>query len=814
MLRFFFYLLLAGFLLSVAALGAGYWYLAPQLPSIDTLKDVRLQVPLRVFTREGELISEFGEKRRVPVQVEAVPQQMIEAFLAAEDDRFYEHPGVDWQAILRAAIALVRTGERSQGGSTITMQVARNFFLTREKTYARKLNEILLALKIERSLSKPEILELYLNKIYLGHRAYGVGAAAQVYYGATLDELTLPQLAMIAGLPKAPSALNPVTNPERALNRRNYVLGRMLEQAVITPEQHAEAVAVPVTATLHGLQVEVDAPYIAEMVRADMVERYGEEAYTSGLQVYTTISTRLQRAANEAHRTNLLDYDQRHGYRGPEHHYELDAPVDSARAGELLAGFGVIGDMPPALVLAVDEEGAELLGQGVGPVRLSLADVRWARPYKTANWSGPRPEKVSDVLAVGDVVRLRRVREEAPEGNQGPPIMRWQLAQVPDVEGALVSLDPQSGAIAALVGGFDFAQSKFNRVTQARRQPGSNFKPFIYSAALEAGYTAASFVNDAPIVFDAPGLESVWRPENYSGKYYGPTRLREALAKSRNLISIRLLRGIGIEAALDHAERFGFSRGELPQNLSLSLGSGELSPMQVAAAYAVFANGGYRVEPWLVERIQTDKGEVLFEAEPLTVCYLCEATAMDPDEEPETIEQLQALVDIRDEQPRHAPRVIPAENAWIMGSMMRDVIRLGTGRRALSLGRSDLGGKTGTTNDQKDAWFSGFNSRLVTTVWVGFDQARTLGRSETGSAAALPMWIDYMRVALDGVPESVVDQPMGLVTLRIDPATGAPARAGDPNAIFETFRKENVPAGGPVGQGGSPRQPVMPEQLF
>jgi len=813
MLRFVLYSLLAGFVLAVVAAAGGYWYLVPRLPSIATLEDVRLQVPLRVYTTGGELISEFGEKRRVPVEVSEVPRQMVNAFLAAEDDRFYEHPGVDWQAILRAAIHLLRTGEKAQGGSTITMQVARNFFLTREKTYARKINEILLALKIERELDKPEILELYLNKIYLGHRAYGVGAAARVYYGAPLEELTLPQVAMIAGLPKAPSRLNPVTGSERAIERRNYVLGRMLAQGFIDKSDYEAARRAPITASLHAPKVEVEAPYVAEMVRSEMVGRYGEEAYTSGLEVYTTIRARLQRAANAAVRRNLIAYDERHGYRGPEHHFELSGPIGEAEARELLAAFPVLAGTRPALVVAVEDDGAELVGAQRRRIRLDMTALRWARPYETANRRGPRPDSAADVLAVGDVVRVRRVPAAESAGTVGPPRLRWRLAQLPAVEGALVSVDPRDGAILALVGGLDFRQSKFNRVTQARRQPGSNFKPFIYSAALEAGYTAASFVNDAPIVFDAPGLESVWRPENYSGKYYGPTRLRQALAKSRNLISIRLLRSIGIETAIEHAARFGFDPKELPHNLSLSLGSGELSPLELVLGYAVLANGGYRVEPYFIERVQTDKGEVLMEAEPLRVCYRCEQTPVELEAEPESIEQLQALV--QEQGPaRRAKRVIPADNAWIMGSMLRDVIRQGTGRKALSLGRSDLAGKTGTTNEQKDAWFSGFNARIVTTVWVGFDQSRTLGRSETGARAALPMWIDYMDVALDGMPESVVDQPAGLVTRRIDPSTGAPASAGDANAIFETFRRENVPEQTQISGGASRDQPLMPEQLF
>jgi len=812
-------LLIAGFLMIVVVAGT-YWYLLPGLPSIETLKDVRLQVPLRVYSADGKLLAEFGEKRRVPVTIAEVPQQLVQAFLAAEDDRFYEHPGVDWQAILRAAIHVAKTGEKTQGGSTITMQVARNFFLSREKTYLRKLNEILLALKIERELDKPAILELYLNKIYLGHRAYGVGAAAQVYYGAELQALALPQLAMIAGLPKAPSRVNPISNPARALERRNYVLSRMLEQGHITQEAYQAAAQAPVTAALHGLAVEVEAPYVAEMVRSHLYERFGEDAYTSGLKVLTTIDSRLQTAANGALRKALLAYDQRHGYRGPEHHFELEDEPQEPQMQALLQGFRPIAGLLPAIVVEVEGEKIITYVQGRGTSEVNLEQMRWARPYITYYQRGARPSSPADILAAGDVIRVRDIEMKIESADtagdadgEAGKIQVLELAQLPRVEGALVSMSPEDGAILALVGGFEFSQSKFNRVTQARRQPGSNFKPFIYSAALEAGETTASFINDSPIVFDQPGLESIWRPENYSEKYRGPIRLREALAQSRNLVSVRLLMKIGIDYALDHIARFGFDVARLPHNFSMSLGSGELAPIEVLRGYTVFANGGYLIEPFFIKQVVSDAGEVVIATDSLKVCRECEPTEVDLADEPETIEELQALKE-REAELRIAPRAIPADNAWLMTSMMGDVIRHGTGRKAKVLGRNDLAGKTGTTNEQKDAWFSGFNAKIATTVWVGFDRVAPLGRHETGAQAALPMWIDFMRVALEGMPESLPEQPPGIITVRIDPNTGQLTSAENPDAIFEVFRAANVPDAAYVGPVESAEESGIPEQLF
>ena len=812
MLRFAFVCLLLGSLLALLGAGGVLWYVVPQLPPVESLREVQLQTPLRVFTADEKLIAEFGEKRRQPIDIAAVPLLVKQAFLAAEDDRFYHHPGVDWTAIARAAVGLVHTGEKKQGGSTITMQVARNFFLSPEKTYERKLKEIVLAVIIERELTKDQILELYLNKIFLGHRAYGIGAAAQVYYGTTLDELDLAEIATIAGLPKAPSRTNPISNPAAAIERRNYVLGRMAKLGYIDAEQYRAALAAPNTAQWHGQDLETPASHLAEMVRDAMLERYGEAAYTSGYRVITTLDSRLQDGATTALRAGLTAYDRRHGYRGPERHVELPEPADELAWRVALDGSVAIAGFEPAVVTALDDREAVAWTRTQGLVTIPPDGYRWARKHLGSDALGAAPKTPADVLAVGDIVRVRYYEpESAADSSAG----YWRLEQLPAVEGALVALNPDDGAILALVGGMDFVRSKFNRAVQARRQPGSNFKPFVYAAALEKGFTAASFINDAPIVFDAPGLESAWRPENYSGNYHGPTRLREALTNSRNLVSIRLLRAIGIEYALDYVGRFGFKPEELPRNLSMALGSGEVTPLELVAGYAVFANGGYKVEPYFIRRIEDANHAELFSARPYTVCRVCENMLLDDDGEPADLESLLAMQTLPPE--TSAPRVIPAENAWIMTSMLQDVISFGTGRRALALNRKDLAGKTGTTNDQKDAWFSGFNSRVVATAWLGFDQVQPLGRRETGAQAALPLWIDFMRVALADMPESTLERPPGLVTVRIDPQTGLLAGANHPNAIFESFREDNLP---PRGAESGTNQPtsgqgsLVPDQLF
>jgi penicillin-binding protein 1A len=794
LVRFLRFFLATGFAVATAGLVvvvAAYFYIAPQLPPIERLKDVQLQVPLRVFSSDGELIAEFGEQHRTPIRYENLPPMVVNAILATEDDRFFEHPGVDYQGLLRAAMELIRTGEKRQGGSTITMQVARNFFLSSEKTYLRKLTEIFLALKIERHLTKQEILELYLNKIYFGHRAYGIAAAAQVYYGVNIDELTVPQIAMIAGLPKAPSSNNPVSNPERALERRNYVLGRMYVLGFLDAEQYRAALEEADTASLHKAAVSVEAPYLAEMVRAYMIEHFGEDAYVAGFRVFTTLVSDRQAAANTALRSGLLAYDRRHGYRGVIRHTEPDPDAAEDKWQSILADVESVGGLLPALVTKVDEKSASIYLAAHGVAQLEWDALSWGRAYRSVNSRGPELNAAGELLKAGDLIYV----EGLPDGG-------WRLAQLPQVSGALVSVNPSDGAIVALVGGFDFYRSKFNRAVQAQRQPGSSFKPFVYSAALAKGYTVASLFNDAPVVFNDPSLETTWRPENYSGKFYGPTRMREALTHSRNLVSIRLLQAIGPGYAADYVRRFGFTPDQIPRELSLALGSGSATPLEMARAYSVWANGGFYVEPFFIREIRDAEDNVLFRANPPLACRECEqAQALEPltadvsamSEAPEKSEQDTELSEAEEAEPVLAERVVDPTNVYLMTSMMQDVVKRGTARRAMELGRNDLAGKTGTTNDQRDAWFCGFNAELVTTVWVGLDRVQPLGNGETGGRAALPIWIDYMREALKDVPEAVLQQPPGLVTVRIDPRTGLRLASGQAGGIFEVFHPEHVP---------------------
>lgn len=780
MLRFAFNFILFFFVLGLIFFAGLSWYLLPQLPDIGKLRDIKLQVPLRIYSQDDSLIAEFGEKRRRPISIEEVPTPIIQAFLAAEDDRFYQHPGVDWQGIMRAVVHLIKTGDKSQGGSTITMQVARNFFLSREKTYLRKLNEIFLALKIERELSKDQILELYLNKIYLGHRSYGIAAASQTYYGVEINELTLAQVAMLASLPKAPSTTNPVTNPTRAKTRRNYVLQRMLEENFLSEEDYQTAYTSPITASLHNPFIEVEAPYVAEMIRKQLIEQYGNSAYINGLNVTTTIRDKNQIAANHALRKALLEYDERHGYRGPEHHYDLKTGDDEVEWQRLLESFPSIGSLYPALVVQVNERSITSYLSGIGLIDVEWSGLAWARAYLSENRRSAKPKTASEFLKTGDVIRLS-------EDSQG----EWKLSQIPEVEGGFVSMDPNDGATLALVGGFDYQRSKFNRVMQAFRQPGSGFKPFIYSAGLAAGNTAATLINDAPVIFEDPGVEEIWRPENYSRKSYGPTRLREGLIHSRNLVSIRLLHAIGVPFALQHIKKFGFNIDGLPKNLSLSLGSATLTPWQMASAYCVFANGGYGVEPYLIETIATNEGEILYQADPVSVCRVC------VQQEDVLAEGTQYLAEHDSEQlvnqSKIAKRVVDERNIWIINSITRDVIKHGTGRRALVLKRQDLSGKTGTTNDQRDAWFFGFNPDIVAVAWVGFDKFQPLGSRETGARAALPIWLEYMKTVLEDIPEHILPEPPGLVYSRINKTTGKLAQANDPDAMFEVFRTEYAP---------------------
>ena len=788
LLRYLVYFLFGLSVIGAGGLYATYLYLEPKLPSIETLKDVRLQVPLRIYSSDHLLIAEFGEKRREPLGFDEIPPLMIQAFLAAEDDRFFQHPGVDYHGIIRAAIQLLLTGERRQGGSTITMQVARNFFLSSKKTYTRKLNEIFLALKIERMLSKEEILELYLNKIYLGHRSYGVGAAALVYYGRPTEKLELSEIAMIAALPKAPSRLNPISNPKRALIRRNYVLGRMLELNYISQAEHDTARAAPVSAKLHTAPSEIEAPYVAEMARADAVARFGQEAYTSGYTITTTIESHLQATANKALRKAIQAYDKRHGYRGVAGHHEIGENTDEAALIELLAAQPDAADLTKAIVTAVGEQDITVLSAQGERIDVGWSGLSWAGAYIDNERKQAEPKQAGDILSVGDLIYLYGEQDE-----KGNPY--WRLAQIPKVAGALVSLSPKNGAVKALVGGYDFYLSKFNRVTQARRQPGSGFKAFIYSAALEAGFTPATLINDAPVVFDDDALEAAWRPENYSGKFFGPTRLRYALTHSRNLVSIRLLRKMGIKHAVNYASRFGFDKKQLPRDLSLALGSGAVTPLAMGEGYNVLANGGYYVSSHVIDTIRNDQGEVLYQANPLQVCD--EAMELMAKQASESVKTATTIPEEMNDDtpviPRCAKRAISEQNHYLMHSMLRDVIQQGTARKARSLGRRDIAGKTGTTNEQRDAWFNGFNHYLVTTAWIGFDDVSPLGRGEVGGRAALPAWIDYMQVALNGIEERLPDMPPGMVTMRIDADTGEPVGVGHPRAIFEVFEVDKAP---------------------
>ncbi|TNE70817.1 MAG: penicillin-binding protein 1A [Gammaproteobacteria bacterium] len=797
------WLFLTGLSISVIVTAGFYLYLRPGLPPVEQLLDIKLQTPLRVYSEDSKLIAEFGEKRRAPITIEQIPTIQLQAFMAAEDARFYEHFGVDIKGLARAAIQLVSTGSIQSGGSTITMQVAKNYFLSRDRTFIRKFNEILLALQIERELDKNRILELYLNKIYLGNRAYGIAAASQVYYDKPVNELSLAQMAMLAGLPKAPSAYNPLANPERAMIRRNWILGRMRDLGYITPDAHDLAVTAPITATYNATDAEVDADYVAEMARSEMVERFGEAAYTDGYTVTLTVNSVKQQTATDALREGLEAYDRRHGFRGPIGHLDK-TQLGNNELSDLILNYPRVETLVPAIVTGVDDKQqlATVFTRNVGETIMPFESMTWARRYKTDNLTGPEPDKPSDILSTGDVVyvHIDQKPNTEPRANAKP---NARLAQVPRVEGALISIKADTGAIEALTGGYSFRQSKYNRAIQARRQPGSTFKPFLYLSALENGKTPATIYNDAPIVFDDEELETAWRPQNSSGQFYGPTRLREALYRSRNIVSIRLLRDLGIQNTLDYLKQLKIPTENMPSNLSLSLGSGQLTPMELARGLAVIANGGYDVQPYLIKSIQDVHGEVLYEA-PRTI--LC-------DQDCDSIENKVTAttdIDFTDRSPEYSDDAAKSDNdatkpetrvmrrladkrsVYILHSMMRDVIRRGTGRRALALGRDDIAGKTGTTNEQKDTWFAGYNHEIATTTWVGFDQPAPLGRREFGASTALPIWIDYMRVALDGTPPAFMPRPNGIVNIRINPETGKRARPGE-EAVFEIFKEEDAP---------------------
>ena len=811
--------------------------LLPGLPTVEEIREVPLNIPLRIYSADNKLIGEYGTERRIPLALDQMPPLLIDAVLATEDDRFYHHTGVDFPGLARAAINNFLSRSRGQGASTITMQVARNFFLNPEKTYTRKLKEILLAFNMERALTKDEILELYLNKIFLGHRAYGFAAAAQVYYGEDLLNLSFPEIAMLAGLPKAPSRDNPISNPERALQRRDYVLKRLHGLGRIDALSLETASAAPMTARRHIASVDIQAPYVSEMARQLMYARFGEEVYQRGFNVTLTINSTYQAKANQALRTGLLDYDLRHGYRGPIDKIVLDDYLGMDFEGKLLKAleaFPASKEILPSVVTQLNKDSFQSLSQRGETVTVSWKNMTWARRYINANAIGPEPTSAGEVLNVGDIVYVRELANGA-----------WMLSQLPEVSGALVSLNPESGAILALVGGFDYYLSKFNRATQAERQPGSNIKPFIYSAALANGFTPSSLVSAAPIVI-GDSLEGVWRPQNYSKKFFGPTPLRKALSLSLNLVSVRLVRAIGIDNTIDHLAGFGFDREQLPKSLSLALGSASITPLNLASCFAVLANGGERVAPFLIEKIEDADGRLIELLPP--PCKNCDEHAVSRygDEELEIALSLEGkAAQILDQktgaadesgnpgeasEPDQASepgdstleeavskRAISPQNAFLMQSLLKQVILSGTGRRARALNRTDLAGKTGTTNNFRDAWFSGFSPDVVTTVFVGFDEPAHLGRRESGAIAALPIWVDFMGRVLQDFPEKPEVIPENITTRFVNRASGKLTSADDPEGYSEYFLVGTEPSNAinPSGnEGGFGDNQSISESLF
>jgi penicillin-binding protein 1A len=835
------WLALAGLCAAVLSLAGIYLYLDPQIPKAETYRHVRLETPLRVYTADRQLIAEFGERRLIPIELDEVPNLFIRALLDTEDKRFYEHRGVDFWTLAKSTVELVwNMGEITRGGSTITMQVPRNLgTFSLDRLFIRKFKEILLALKMEQELSKDEILELYINAVPFGKRAYGAQAAAFTYYGRPLSELNLAQFAMLAGIPQAPSAGNPINGPERALRRRNLVLRRMLEQESIDQLTYEAAVAAPITAQVHGRDLDVPAAFPAEWVRQELLGRY-TDLYTGGYEVFTTLEGNLQRVADEALRTGLLSYDRRHGYRGPEDILNIDEdnPLTEERVRSLLISIPRYGGLTAAVVMSVTPEAAQVISQeSAAPITLDLAAVRWAREFIDPDTRGPVIRQVDDVLSVGDLVRVQYLGKLVPEVSETEeesaadettpapePVDTWRLAQLPEIQGALVSLDPKNGAVLALSGGFDFGMNQYNHALQAARQPGSGFKPFVYSAALHNGVTPASVFMDAPLVFDDQNLESEYRPDNDNNRYNGPTRLREALYRSINLVSMRVLLDVGAGRILDYVPRFGFDTTTFPRNTQLAIGGGTMAvtPMDMVSAYAVFANGGWRVEPHIVDSVLDINGEEIYKARYPVVCDPCldadgptggtdqtDSTDLTSGE-PATLEALFASEGLAEGAagaeitaqvlpPLPATRAIDERNAFMMHSMLRDVIRRGTGVRARrALGRADIAGKTGTTNDAADTWFNGYHPNVATTVWVGFPNHQALGANEYGSNRPLPIWIEFMQEALKSLPETLPDQPTGVVMRKIDPATGELATAQNPDAIFELFLEEHLPIAGPT----------------
>lgn len=769
-----------------------FLYATPQVPEIDSLKNVKLQTPMRIFSADGKLIGEFGDVRREPVTYEQIPDNFINALIATEDQRFYEHSGVDFKGLLRVLKVAATTGEFSEGASTLTMQTARNMFLTRDQRLKRKLIEMFLAVRMEQELTKEQILELYTNKVHFSHRAYGLAAASEVYYGKHLTELTLPEAAMMAGLLKGESAYNPISNPERALGRRNLVLSRMLDEEYIDEDMYQLAVETPLTAKKHAADLDVEAPYVAEMVRLDVINRFGRDiAYNHGLDIVTTIDSKHQNIANNALREGLLEYDRRHGYKGPEKQIDDFADKETQELLQILDNTPVIADLEPAIVLDVHEQSIDVLGLEGREITIEWEGLDWAAKFISDSRIGHKPKSAQEFATAGDLIRIMEIKEGT-----------WHLSQIPEASAGFVSIRSKDGGITSLVGGFDYSTNKFNLVTQARRQPGSNIKPFIYGAAFSKGFTPASLVNDAPYVKVNNEIDEVWRPQNDNLKYNGPTRLRVGLKRSINTISTRLIDAIDPAYAEDFLVKIGLPDEHMDPYQSLALGTASFTPLEMATAYAVLANGGYQVEPYYIEKVTTSYGDILYQATPKVVCESCEQIRIN-----NQIRDAKYKPEIRNYPelplPDHkiAQEVIDPRDAFILYDMMKDVIHSGTATTQLKrrnsplLQRNDLAGKTGTANDYKDAWFSGFNDKLVASAWMGFsDHRRSLGRYEYGGKAALPIWASFMEKALDGVPEQEIIQPPGVVSAKIDPETGKLAALGQQNAIFEYFRDDNVPS--------------------
>ncbi|RTZ13888.1 PBP1A family penicillin-binding protein [Vibrio aquaticus] len=802
-------------ILGVGTIFGFYLYVKPELPDVATLKDVELQTPMQVFSQDGKLISQFGEKRRIPVAYDDIPQHLIEALIATEDSRFYDHPGIDPIGITRAAVVVAMSGSAKQGASTITQQLARNFFLSNEKKIMRKIKEIFIAIHIEQLLSKEEIMELYVNKIFLGYRSYGFGAAAQTYFGKELKNLTLSEMATLAGMPKAPSTMNPIHSLERATHRRNVVLLRMLDEKYITQAEYDQARSEVITSRYHGAEIELSAPYVAELARAWMVKRYGEEAYTSGMNIYTTVDSKLQQAANEAAINNLLAYDERHGYRGAEKVLwkQGEAAFEFDKIEKTLRRVPTYGKLVPAVVTEVSNKQATVIIKGEGEQILSWDGVKWARKFLTDDRQGPAPKRIQDVLEVGEQVWVRQV---SISSDNEESTAEWHLSQVPNANTAFVSMNPENGAVLSLVGGFNFIHNKFNRATQSVRQVGSSIKPFIYSAAVDQGLTLATLINDAPINQWDKSQGTAWRPKNSPPTYTGPTRLRIGLAQSKNVMAVRVLREVGLEETRQYLARFGFDVDQVPRSETIALGAGSLTPMKMAQGYSVFANGGYYVEPFYISKVEGPYGDLEFEATPKTICTQdCETNPVIDTEFNE-----QDVVEDEAQTVQYAPQVITEQTAFLVREMMysnvwgggnwRDGTGWnGTGWRAQKLERRDIGGKTGTTNDSKDAWYNGYGPGMVAVAWVGFDDHnRKLGRTkpnsnldsksqisgaEAGAKTAQPAWVDFMHTALEGVPQQQKEIPEDIVRVRIDRDSGLLTNKFDSSSMFEYFVKGTEP---------------------